>query len=111
MEHERGLFEAVTRLREQVLQAPPGTEARFQLENELGRQAGRLMARLEAYPQLKSDATVIEAQRTWTDVEGQLAAARRFYNAAVSDLANAAQIFPGSILARLASVTVPPFFE
>ena len=111
MEHERGLFEAVARLREQVLQAPPGTEARFQLENELGRQAGRLMVRLEAYPQLRSDATVVEAQRTWTDVEGQLAAARRFYNAAVSDLANAAQIFPGSVLARLASVTVPPFFE
>jgi LemA protein len=111
MEHERGLMEQVARLRGEVLQAPAGTEARFKLEEELGRQAGRLVARLEAYPQLKSDATVMEAQRTWTEVEGQLAAARRFYNAAVADLANAVQIFPGSVLARLAGVTVPPFFE
>src|SRR4051812_42328593 len=56
MEHERGLMEAVTRLRGEVLQAPAGTEARFKLEEELGRQAGRLVARIETYPQLKSDA-------------------------------------------------------
>ena len=111
MEHERGLLESVTRLRGEVLQAPVGTDARFRLEDELGRQTGRLVARLEAYPQLKSDATVMEAQRTWTEVEAQLAAARRFYNAAVGDLGNAVQIFPGSVLARLAGVEMAPFFE
>ncbi|MDR2856727.1 MAG: LemA family protein [Novosphingobium sp.] len=39
------------------------------------------------------------------------AIARRFYNSAVGELRNAAQIFPGALLADLAGVrTLPPFF-
>ena len=111
MEHERGLMEAVTRLRGEVLQRTRRHRGPVQARGGAGTAGRPLVARIEAYPQLKSDATVMEAQRTWTEIEGQLAAARRFYNAAVADLANAVQIFPGSVLARLAGVTVPPFFE
>ena len=84
---------------------------RFALEGELARKAGQLLATMEAYPQLKSDATVLEAQRAWTDVEAQITAARRFYNAAVNGLNNAIQIFPGQLLAALAGVGPMPFFE
>jgi LemA protein len=85
--------------------------ARFALEGELARKMGQLMVTMEAYPQLKSDTTVLEAQRTWTEVEAQITAARRFYNAAVNRLNNAIQIFPGSLLAALAGVSTMPFFE
>ena len=54
---------------------------------------------------------MIEAQQTWTEIEAQITAARRFYNAAVNQLNNAIQIFPGSILAGIAGVTAMPFFE
>ena len=66
---------------------------------------------VEAYPALKSDATVIEAQRGWAETEAQITAARRFYNSAVGDLNNAIQIFPGGILAGVAGVQSLPFFE
>lgn len=115
MEHERGLIEEVTRLRAQVEQphgATPGEVGeRFALEGELARRVGQLLVTMEAYPQLKSDATVLEAQRTWTEAEAQITAARRFYNAAVNALNNAVQIFPGQILAGLAGAEPMPYFE
>ena len=60
------------------------------------------MVSMEAYPELKSDRPLIEAQQTWTEIEAQITAARRFYNAAVNQLNNAIQIFPGSIIAGIA---------
>jgi LemA protein len=37
--------------------------------------------------------------------------ARRFYNAAVTELNNAVEIFPGSIIASMANIKVMPFYE
>jgi LemA protein len=115
MEHERGLIEEVTRLRRHVdrpLSGAPGeVEARFALEGELAQRVGQLLVTMEAYPELKSDATVVEAQRTWTEVEAQITAARRFYNAAVNQLNTAIQVFPGNLIAGLAGAQPMPSFE
>jgi LemA protein len=115
MEHERALLTDVTRLREEARTAAPATPAdtakRFALEGELGRRVGQLMVSMEAYPELKADRPVMEAQRTWTDIEAQITASRRFYNAAVNQMNNAIQIFPGTILAAVAGVAAMPFFE
>ena len=115
MEHERGLIEEVTRLRRRVdgplARAPGEVEARFALEGELAQRVGQLLVTMEAYPELKSDATVLEAQRTWTEVEAQITAARRFYNAAVNQLNTAIQVFPGNFIAGLAGAQPMPFFE
>jgi LemA protein len=115
MAHERGLIEEVTRLRGRVegplSHAPGDVEARFALEHQLTQRVGQLLVTMEAYPQLKSDATVVEAQRTWTEVEAQITAARRFYNAAVNQLNTAIQVFPGNLLADLAGAQPMPFFE
>ena len=115
MEHERGLMEAVTRLRVQADQAlSAGAVERghlFEVENAIGREVGRLLVAVENYPDLKSDAQMLDAQRTWTETEAQLTAAQRFYNAAVNQLNTAVQIFPGPVLARLAGVAAMPFFK
>jgi LemA protein len=115
MEHERALLTDVTRLREQARTIAPTTpeEAgkRFAIEGELGQRMGQLMVSMEAYPQLKADQPVMEAQRTWTEIEAQITASRRFYNAAVNQLNNAIQVFPGSIIAGIAGVSAMPFFE
>ncbi len=112
MEHETMLFESVTALRTAATNQPAGTAARFAAENELEAGLGRLMAVAENYPALKSDGSMIEAQRGMVEAETNIAAARRFYNSAVGDLRNATQIFPGSLLAGLAGAATPsPFFE
>jgi LemA protein len=115
MEHERGLLTEVTRLREEARKTSPTTPGevgkRFALEGELGQRVGQLLVGMEAYPELKSDRPVMEAQRTWTEIEAQITASRRFYNAAVNQLNNAIQIFPGPLLASVAGVQAMPFFE
>ncbi len=66
---------------------------------------------MEAYPDLKAAAPLMDAQRTWVEVEAHITAARRFYNAAVNQLNNAVQTFPGSIIAAASGVHSMPFFE
>ena len=71
----------------------------------------RLFAVAENYPELRSAETVTRAQAAFEEVEGNIAAARRFYNSAVTRLNNAVEIFPGSIVARIANVQPFPFYE
>ena len=100
MEHERTLLNEITELRGKAHQQIGERDfakvgEKFSAESRLGEQMGRLLALSENYPALRSDGPMIEAQRTYTEVETNIAAARRFYNASVADLANAVQIFPG----------------
>ncbi|MFO1046876.1 MAG: LemA family protein [Geminicoccaceae bacterium] len=111
MAHERGVLEEVTRLRAQAEAARDAPGERFAAENRLAQATGRLLATVESYPDLKSDATVIEAQRGWAETEAQITAARRFYNSAVTDLNNAVQVFPGSLLGAVAGVRAMPYYE
>jgi LemA protein len=117
MEHERALLDEIAALRSKATSFgsatdPESTAGKFAAEAQLTAGLGRLFAVAENYPILKSDGPMIEAQRGYQEVETNIAAARRFYNAAVEGLNNAIQIFPGPLLASLAGVAKPPpFFE
>jgi LemA protein len=116
MEHEIELLQSITSLRTKAEGLKGGDAAtvakRFETEGALAAQMDRFFAVAENYPALKSDGPMMEAQRTYGEVEANLAAARRFYNSAVGDLRNAVQIFPGNLLAGLAGVSeLPPFYE
>ena len=54
---------------------------------------------------------MVQAQKTYNEVEAQIAASRRFYNSAVADLNNSIEIFPGNLLAGLAKSQAMPFYE
>lgn len=117
MEHERSLIEEITVLRNEA-NAQAGRRdfaaagERFATEARLAAGMDRLFALAENYPQLKSEAPMITAQRTYAEVEANISAARRFYNAAVGELRNITEIFPGNLLKGLAGVgLIPPFFE
>ena len=69
------------------------------------------MVQVENYPDLKSDQTMLNAMNSYNEVEAQIAAARRFYNSAVKNLNNSVQIFPGNIIANMASIETMPFYE
>ncbi len=117
MAHERALLNEITELRskahQQVGERDFGkVSEKFETEARLGQQMGRLLMLAENYPQLKSDGPMIEAQRTYTEIETNIAAARRFYNASVASLTSAAQTFPGPLLKGAAGVRdVPPMFQ
>jgi len=116
MTHEKDLLENVTKLRTKESQGydltdPSSIKEHISAASALGSELGKMMISVEAYPDLKSDQTMVKAQLTYNEVEAKIAAARRFYNSAVAQLNNSIEIFPGSILAKYANVQVMPFYE
>lgn len=116
MEHEIELISSVTELRTQSNAEYDSGDAKavkqhMELASALGSEMGKLMISVEAYPELKSDQTMQQAQLSYNEIETKIAAARRFYNSAVGQLNNSIEIFPGNIVARYAKVSTMPFYE
>ncbi len=105
MEHEKSIFEKITELRTKAMNSMPGSAQKFAAEAQLDSQLKSLMVNVENYPALKSDATMVQAMETYNEVEEHIAASRRFYNSALTQLRNAIQIFPGSLFAACAGET------
>ncbi len=98
MTHERSLLEEIVRLRTKAVQSTSQGD-KITADNELSNAMGRLNVVMENYPQLRASDTFVQLQRSLNEVEEQLAAARRSYNAAVTDYNNAVQTFPSSLIA------------
>jgi LemA protein len=116
MQHETELMTQITNLRSQASQTYDRSNAEsvsshLQAAGALQPAMMKLFAIAENYPQLKSDQTMLTAQHTYAEVEGHIAAARRAYNAAVTSLNNSVEIFPGSLIAAIASIKAMPFYE
>ena len=65
----------------------------------------------ENYPELRSSNNFVELQRSITDVEEHLQAARRLYNSNVTDYNKRLVTFPSSIVAGMMGATQKVFFE
>ena len=114
MEHEKSLMEEVTKLRTQAVALPNNFDnigKKLELDTQIKNKMGQIMVAVENYPQLKSDQTMISAMQTYNEVEEHIAAARRFYNAAVLELNNAVEIFPSSIIAGMVGAKKQEFFS
>jgi LemA protein len=98
MGHERSLLEEIVRLRSQAINSVTPAE-KIAADNQLSRAMGQLNITMENYPQLRASENFVHLQRSLNEVEEQLAAARRSYNAAVTDYNNAVQTFPSSLIA------------
>jgi LemA protein len=70
-----------------------------------------LMVRAEAYPDLKASDTVTMLQRSLNEVEAQIAAARRTFNAAVTSFNTAIEVFPANLLAGVFGFARRGLFE
>lgn len=105
--HEREALENVTLARNQA--ATPG--AGWQAQENLRHAVGSLIARAEAYPDLKASGHFLMLQRQLAECEAQIAAARRTYNASVMDYNNSVEMFPSSLIAGLFKFARKPEFE
>jgi len=101
MEHERGLLENVTELRAKALSGGISSDEAITLNNEINKAMGGIMVAVENYPDLKANQNFMDLQRSLNEVEEQLSAARRAFNAAVTDFNNAVEMFPSNIMAGM----------
>ncbi|HEX3139317.1 MAG TPA: LemA family protein [Rhizobacter sp.] len=109
--HERDTLEAVSAARNQAKAAadlartrPAAAGAVTSLsmaEQVLGTALGKLMAVVEAYPELKADQSLRELAEELTSTENRIAFSRQLFNDATLDYNNAALQFPTSLMASL----------
>lgn len=102
MTHEKTMISEITELRTKAMNATSGSAEKFGAENELSSKLSNLMISVENYPQLKSNEVMVEAMKTYQDIEENISAARRFYNTALRKLHDAVKIFPGSLFVSFA---------
>lgn len=99
VEHESGVLEEVVQLRARATAAAvPSTQAAA-LDGQIGRAIGQVLVTAEAYPDLKADANFQQLQRALNEVEEQISAARRTFNAAAKVYNDAIRMFPTNVLA------------
>lgn len=108
--HESGLLEKITALRNNAM-AASDPQQRFSAENQLGSALGQLRVTMENYPDLKANQNFLQLQGSLNDTEEQIAAARRAYNAAVTEYHNCMDMIPYSFVASSKGFTRKPFFE
>lgn len=101
MNFEKDLLTEVTRLRSAVMEENISDQQRFSLENQISGALGKLKVAVENYPDLKANQNFLQLQASLNEIEEQISAARRAFNAAVLDFNNAVEQFPSNIFAAM----------
>ncbi|HUS22537.1 MAG TPA: LemA family protein [Aeromicrobium sp.] len=112
-QHEKGVFEEVTRARAGVQAAAQGgsVEEKSTAQARLDRAIVDVLAVAEAYPDLKATVNFQQLQSALTDTENQLAFARQFYNDAVSQQNTAVRTIPWLLFTGIAGVHAREFYN
>lgn len=107
--HERETLEEVIKARNiafeasKVAASSPGNTAAMdglsRAEGFLSTMMGKLLAVVEAYPDLKANATINSLMEELTSTENRISFARQAYNDSVADYNTSREQFPASIIA------------
>lgn len=108
--HEKETLESVIQARNIAMQAGP-VEQQVQAENFLTSALKNLFALSENYPDLKANQNFLELQSELSDIENKLAAARRFFNAAVAEFNAAREQFPAILFASMLGFSERTYFD
>lgn len=107
--HERNTLEAVVQARNAAL-AAPNPEQRIEAENMLTNALRQIFALAEAYPDLKANQNFLALQQELSSIEGDIANARRYYNAVVRDYNTRLASIPDGLIAALVGFRPRTFF-
>jgi LemA protein len=111
MAHEEKILTEIVKLRSQIEDSDSQSTQRFEMENQMSGMLKNLMISVENYPDLKSNENVLHLQRTLNEVEEQISASRRAYNAAVNGMNNGVQTFPSSLVSSAGGFELAAYFE
>lgn len=100
-QYEGDTLTKVVELRAKANNADLTNDQKLDIDRQLSSGVKSLMVTVENYPDLKANQNFLNLQTTWTESEEQIAAARRNYNASVTDYNDAIMMFPGSIFAGM----------
>lgn len=111
MQHERELLTNLTAMRQKSMEFKLSANDKVVLDNQINDALQQIFIRFENYPDLKASDNFLKLQGAINETEEQLAAARRFYNAAVKDYHNAIEMFPSSVIASWMNLKHKTYFN
>lgn len=97
MGHENEILTRIAELRSKVSVASEGEQIKG--GTEISSLLARLQVAVEDYPELKANEQFMHLQFQIQEMENELQAIRRTYNASVTDYNNYIEMFPSSIIA------------
>lgn len=100
MEHESGVLTKLTELRSKVLKTNSIDEA-IELNEQIENEMRNLRLTVENYPDLKASQNFLQMQATLNELEEQISAARRTYNAHVESYNTFISMIPINLFALL----------
>lgn len=109
--HEREVLAEVIAARDRAAASNGRAAQQAEDENRLVRSVNTLLARAEAYPELKASANFLQLQQELVNTEDRIAAARRFYNANVREFNTLVDQFPSMLVAQMMGKQKTDFFE
>ena len=110
--HEQSVLDNLVRAREAATaHQADQPKQREGFEDAVGGALATVLARAEAYPDLKASANFLQLQDELTNTEDRIAAARRFYNGNVRAYNTRVKTFPSMIVAGVFGFRLREFFE
>jgi LemA protein len=107
---ERDIFTAIADSRSKLL-AAKSPEEQVEAANQQTAALGRLLAIVENYPQLKSDANFQRLMDELAGTEARIAVARRRYNETAQQYNTLRRTFPSNITGKVFGFKEYPYFD
>lgn len=98
--HEKEVFENIADIRNKVINSQD-KEFLVKTDGEMNSALKELLMVAEEYPNLKTNESFLELQKNLLLIEDELSAARRTYNAAVTEYNITLESFPTNIVAKI----------
>ena len=111
MKHESETFTQITELRSKAISGDISNDEKVELDNMITSKLGGIMVAVENYPDLKASENFNQLQRSLNEVEEQISASRRSYNATVTSYNNSVEMFPSNIIAGMMNMKHKKVFE
>ena len=111
MQHEANTLTEVTELRSKAMSGNLSNDEKVSIDNKISKAIGGIMVAVENYPDLKASDNFMNLQRSLNEIEEQISACRRSYNASVLDYNNAVEMIPTSIVASMMGYRRKEMFE
>jgi len=111
MQHEKGVLTEITELRVKAASGNLSDNEKVDLDNKISKAIGGIMVAVENYPALKANDNFLQLQRSLNEIEEQISAARRSYNASVMEYNNAVEMFPTNFFANMMNYRRKAMFE
>lgn len=110
MAYEKETLAHITQLRTQAINTGEIRE-KFALNDKISDKIQNIIVSAEDYPELQSSQNMLQLQQALAETEGQISAARRTYNQAVTNYNNACQQIPTNFIASFLNYELEDVLE